>query len=166
MVKFDFHTVNWVTLSTLATVAGVLTALFLPICRDRRPKKELATNLRQRLLASLTILRPILARRFRDTPLGKKTSDSFDEKEATHIGKIDQVFPLIHNLKSRESNLILTIWLNLTAMQALPSITPETATNVLRMIDAAIEMLSSNKYLRGRKPKPFFANDFRVDDSN
>jgi len=162
MVAFDFHTINWVTVSTVATVAGVLTALFLPICKDHRLKKELGINLRQRLLASLTILRPILARRFRDTPLGKKTSDSFNEKEATHIGKIDQVFSQIHNLRSRESNLILTIWLNLTAMQALSSITPETATNVLRMVDAAIEMLSSNKYLRGQRPKPFFADNFTV----
>lgn len=142
---------NWEAASALATFGAVLVALW-PIWRGELRRRAQARNLRVRLLAQLTLLRPAIARRFTTTATGPQTSTPLTGPEAEPIIVLEALLAQAHVLEAEEHDLVAVAYANLVLARAAPAIEPETARNILSLVDQAIERLQRGKFLRGKMP--------------
>lgn len=140
---------NWDAASSIATFAVVLVAL-LPIFINASRQRELTKNLRFQILTNLTMLRPIVARRFTNTGLGPMTSETFTAEEQKPIKALELAFSQAVMLSPKEHNILGAIVLNLSGMSYTPKVDPTTAKNMLELIDKAREVMQEYKYLRGK----------------
>lgn len=141
--------INWDAVSSIATFTAVLVALY-PIFANVKRQGEVAKTLRFNILTQLTILRPIVARRFTDTGLGQKKSTSFTDIELKPISTLEVFFSQAHILNKTEHDVLGVIILNLSCMLQTPIIDPATASQMLTLIDEAIKLYTKSDFIRGK----------------
>ncbi len=144
--------VNWQAIAAVATFFAVLVALY-PIVRGEFRRRAQARNLRVRLLVQLTRIRPMLARRFQDTPLGPYTTGGLTGDEGDVVNLLDTLLSQSHILESKEHDLVSIAVANLVLARSVKSITPDTARHILNLIDQARDELEKSKFLHGKLPK-------------
>jgi len=149
--------VNWTAVSSLATLAAVLVALW-PNFRDWLQRKRQARNLRSRLLTQFVRLRPTIARRFINTPIGQRTDEALSILESEPIRAIEAMMPQAVILSAREHDNVLVAYINLMALVSLPRIEEQNAKDVLDVVDQAIAELQKGKWLQGKMPKAPWPN--------
>lgn len=142
---------NWEAVSALATFLAVLVALW-PIFGGELRRRKQARNLRVRLLIHLTHLRPAIARRFTATATGPWTSSPLTGPEAEPIIILEALLAQAHVLEAEEHDLVAAAYANLVLARTAPKIEPDTARNILTLVDQTIERLQRGKFLRGKMP--------------
>ncbi len=143
---------NWQAIAAVATFCAVLLALY-PIWQGEIRRRAQASNLRFRLLIQLTLLRPMIARRFQDTELGPQTSTGLIEEEAQAVGVLEAFLAQAHILNPKEHDLVATAVTNLILSRPVQRLEPNTARNILASIDQARDELEKGKFLRWKFPK-------------
>ena len=139
--------VNWQAVSAIATFTAVIVAL-LPIIGNELRRRAIARNLRARLLAQMTLLRPIIARRFTNTKLGSVTEEPLSNDEAIPVKAVEEMFSQAHVLRAKEHDLVTTVIINLLAFRESGPVSPETACSVLELLDQAIQTLEKGGFRR------------------
>lgn len=143
--------VNWEAVAAVATFAAVLVALW-PIVGGELRRRAQARNLRVRVLAQFTVLRPAVSRRFTATGLGGPTSTPLSDREAEPVRILEALMAQAEILEAEEHDLVAAAYVNLAALRAAPAIESGTARHVLEVVDQAIERLQRGKFLRGKMP--------------
>jgi len=144
--------INWTALSSIATFAAVMVALW-PIFGEKSRRKALARNLRARLLTQLTLLRPIVASRFTDTPRDAKTDKPLTEKELEPVRALEAMLPQAVILDSEEHDRTVFAFTNLSLLRHMKKIEPQMAENILKLIDEAKDELEKGEWLQGKMPE-------------
>lgn len=139
--------IDWQAVSALATLAAVLVALWPTIGNELR-RRAIARNLRARFLTQMILLRPVIARRFTNTKLGPLTQEPLNSDEAKPIRAIEEMFAQTHMLRAKEHDLVTAVVTNLLAFHGASPVSPETARNVLGLLDQTIQLLEKGGFRR------------------
>ncbi len=156
-MRVDLTEITWQAVAAIATLAAVILAL-VPIWRDARRRKAHARSLRIRLCSKLTLLRPSLGRivqgghaRHPAAVLGK---DEFREAVRS-IGAMMQETSV---LDSEEQDRLGVAFANLEIAGGLYDTNefhPQSAKNVLTLMDDAISAMEKHGLLHSAIEKPW-----------
>lgn len=148
--------ITWQTVAAIATFAAVIVAL-IPILREARRRKAQARSLRIRLCSNLSGFRPSLGKvmqgghaRYAAAVLKK---DEFREAVRS-LGALMQESSV---LQPEEQDRLGQVLVNLELTAPLYDTTafaPETAKNILNMIDQAITVMEKYGLLHGHIENP------------
>lgn len=149
--------INWQAVAAVATLAAVLVAL-LPIWRDARRRSAQARSLRFRLCSKLTVLRPslgaIVQGGYSSYPAAVLSPDAFREA-------VRSVNAMMHEsavLQTDEQDQLGVVLANLEMAALLygaKEFHPESAKNVLDLIDRAVAIMGEHGLLHGKVEKPW-----------
>jgi len=129
--------VNWIAISSLATLAVVLVAL-LPILIEAYRRRQAAKNLRTQILLQLLLLHPIVTHRITGTKQEHRTSRGFNSLEQKPVEILEAIFSQAHLLKPAEHMSLFSILSALSSMARQPQIEPHEAKRALEMINMMI----------------------------
>ncbi len=149
--------VNWQAVAALATLAAVLVAL-LPIFRDALRRKAQARSLRLRLSSKLTVLRPSLGTVIQagraSHPAAVLSPGAFREASRSVLEMMKESAVL----EPEEQDQLGVVVANLEMAALLygtEELHPDSATNVIDLIDRAVAVMSAHGLLHGRVEKPW-----------
>ncbi len=152
--SFLIRRVDW---AAWATLAVVLVALY-PIVREHRRSRAQARNLRIRLGAELMKLRPTLASRF--------LPPSDPSLQGVPILNPAQFKDVVHNvngllaqgaaLEADELDQVGMTYLNLVAASEIfPAVPPDSAKNILSLIDRSMDLFSKHGFTITELKRPW-----------
>ncbi len=153
----SFTFVNWQAVGVVATLAAVLVAL-LPIWREARRRKAQARSLRFRLSSKVTILRPSLGAIVRggvsSHPAAILSPDAFREAVRSVSGMMQESAVL----EKDEQDQLGVVLANLEVAALIygtGELQPDSAKNVLDLIDRAVAIMGEYGLLHGDVEKPW-----------
>lgn len=149
--------VDWQALAALATLGAVVVAL-LPIWKEACRNRARARSLRFRLCSKLTILRPslgaVINRGVAITPVAVLSQDEFRET----VGNISAMMRESSALAKPEQDQLGVVLANLEMAARLygtDELQPDSAKNILDLIDRAIAIMGEHGLLTGNVIKPW-----------
>jgi len=152
---------KWEALAGVGTLAVAVVAV-APIWFEARRRRGQATGLRLLLITYLTALRPFFAapeercRHARDVREAEELRGNprapLTAFEVRPIHAIARLIPRVHLLDAEEHDRLAAAYLTLYLVARAPQLTEDTATGIIRAIDAAIEALDRRGILRRDMP--------------
>ncbi len=149
--------ITWEAIAAIATLIAVVVAL-IPIWRDSQRKKAHARGLRIRLCAKLTLFKPslgkVVQRGQAEYPAAILSKDDFREA----VRSIGSMIQESSDLQPEEQDRLGIVFANLEVAVPLydtRDFHPETATNILKLIDEAISVMEKNGLLHSSLATPW-----------
>ena len=153
---FETARIDWQAVAAIATLAAVLVALF-PIWRESARRKAQMRSLRLRINSRLGTLRPSLQQVITgQTPypgaifskadfqaVVRAVAEMMQESSVLDVEEQDHLGVLIANLE------------NTAVLYDTSDLHPESAKNILDLIDKCISIMSQHGLLQGRVDKPW-----------
>jgi hypothetical protein len=143
---------NWGAIQSVAILAAVIVAV-LSILKNEKRKKAVARNIRARLLAEITILKPLIERGL-DAQSTFNSSDLLRLRE--HITIIKEIFPQAHVLNAKEHDILAALIINLAALHEFGPKSSEGINEIMHLLNLALQQFEGKRGVQGPK-RPNFA---------
>lgn len=149
-------TINWQAVAAGATLAAVLVAL-LPIWREARRQKAQARSLRLRLSSKLTVLRPslgVIVQGHTSHPVALLSPDAFREA-ALSVNVMMQESAVLEIDEQDQLGVVLANLEVAVVLYGTKAFHPDSARNLLDLIDRAVAIMQEHGLLHGNVEKPW-----------